>query len=81
MKIAHVVVLLMMLSSQLLANEILRTTESWDGGSFAYPAGEAEVTTVVMSLDAGEETPFHCHPVPTLGYISLRHCASRDRER
>jgi quercetin dioxygenase-like cupin family protein len=49
--------------------ELLKTTTSWDGGSFAYPQGKAEVTIVNIKLVEGESAPMHCHPIPTAGYI------------
>jgi len=48
---------------------MLQTTTSWDGGALAYPAGEAEVTSVILRIEEGQEPPFHCHPVPTMGYV------------
>lgn len=50
--------------------QLLQTDKSWDGGSFSYPKGEPEVTSIKILLQEGEQTPFHCHPVPTLGYIA-----------
>lgn len=48
---------------------LLKTSTSWDGGRIAYPVGDPEVTSVILKIAAGEQTPFHCHPVPTLGYV------------
>ena len=49
--------------------ELLKTTTSWNGGSFAYPQGKAEITIVNIKLADGESAPMHCHPIPTAGYI------------
>lgn len=49
--------------------ELLRTTTTWEGGTIAYPEGQPEVTSVVLEIAHGQTTAFHCHPVPTLGYI------------
>lgn len=49
---------------------LLKSDQSWDGGSFSYPQGDAEITSVKLKLPAGKKAPFHCHPVPTMGYIS-----------
>jgi quercetin dioxygenase-like cupin family protein len=49
---------------------LLKSSESWDGGSFAYPKGKAEISSVKLSLEEGKDAPFHCHPIPTMGYIS-----------
>lgn len=49
---------------------LMQTGKSWDGGSFAYPEGEAEVTAVRISLPDGHQADYHCHPMPTFGYIA-----------
>lgn len=48
---------------------ILKADKSWDGEVFQYPKGQAEITSVKLKLIPGKETPFHCHPIPTMGYI------------
>ena len=52
-----------------VAEPLLKTSESWDGGGIEYPTGSAEVTSVVLKLDEGKAAPFHCHPIPTMGYV------------
>ena len=49
---------------------ILQTSQSWDGGAIAYPKGDPEISAIRLTLKEGEEAKFHCHPVPTLGYIA-----------
>ncbi len=51
------------------AEVLLETRTSLDGGDLAYPAGKAQVTSVMLHIEPGEEPPFHCHPVPTMGYV------------
>jgi len=51
------------------SDELLKTTTTWEGAAIAYPDGQAEVTSMILKIAAGETTQFHCHPVPTLGYI------------
>jgi quercetin dioxygenase-like cupin family protein len=51
------------------AEVLLETDTSWDGGSIAYPVGEAQVTSVVLHLEPGQDVPFHCHPIPTMGFV------------
>jgi mannose-6-phosphate isomerase-like protein (cupin superfamily) len=50
--------LFIVLPNCVLAEERLKTQTSWDGGIIYYPQGQVE-----------QVTKFHCHPVPTLGYI------------
>ncbi|MEH6583232.1 MAG: cupin domain-containing protein [Halioglobus sp.] len=61
--------LTLMWPSMLWADNLLETTTSWDGGEFHYPQGEAEVTSTILAIEAGVSASFHCHPVPTLGYV------------
>jgi len=51
------------------ADVLLETSTSWDGGTLAYPAGNAQVTSVILHIEPDEVPPFHCHPVPTMGYL------------
>ena len=51
------------------ADVLLETQTSWDGGAIAYPPGKAQVTAVMLRIDPDKEPPFHCHPVPTTGYL------------
>ena len=52
-----------------VAEERLKTQTSWDGGVIYYPQGQAEITSVKLRIEENQVTKFHCHPVPTLGYI------------
>jgi len=49
---------------------LLQSSTSWDGGEISYPKGKAEVTAMKLTLAENEDVPFHCHPVPTFGYIA-----------
>ena len=61
--------MLLLLSTGINAGEMLKTNTSWDGGDFHYPEGTPEVTSLLLILDEGQVTPWHCHPVPTFGYV------------
>jgi quercetin dioxygenase-like cupin family protein len=61
--------ILLLFSSIAYTNELLSTTTTWEGEQIVYPEGEAQITSVLLQIAEGEVTPFHCHPVPTLGYI------------
>jgi len=46
---------------------------SWDGGAFAYPQGQPEMTVqrITVKADGKEiELPVHCHPVPLSAYVA-----------
>ena len=51
------------------AEDLLKSTTSWDGGDIYYPPGNAEITSFILKLEGGKEVPYHCHPVPTMGYV------------
>jgi quercetin dioxygenase-like cupin family protein len=49
---------------------LLQTTVNSVGQAIEYPrGGEAEVTAFLVEMAPGEETGWHEHPVPLLGYI------------
>lgn len=51
------------------AEPLLKTTTSWDGSDLHYPAGDAEITSILLALPEGKTAPWHCHPVPTMGFV------------
>lgn len=52
-----------------LSEQLLKTTKTWSGEDIVYPKGTAEISSHRLIIKSGQITPFHCHPVPTLGYI------------
>ena len=49
---------------------LLRTSVNSIGQPIAYPReGTPEVTALLVEMTPGEETGWHQHPVPLLGYI------------
>ncbi len=48
---------------------LLKTTSSWDGTPIAYPAGQAEITGILVEIAPGGETGWHQHPVPSFGML------------
>ena len=49
--------------------QLNKTNTSWDNGVIYYPQGQAEITSVKLRIEENKFTEFHCHPVPTIGYI------------
>ena len=49
---------------------LIQSTQSWDGGDFAYPAGNAQLTVARIHIPTGVTLPLHCHPVPLGGVLS-----------
>ncbi len=63
-------ILCMLLLQTAAAKELLLETQtSWDGGALAYPQGPVQITSFILRLDEGDQPGFHCHPVPTMGYV------------
>ena len=58
-----------LLASNAWAEPLLQSGTSWDGGAIAYPDGKPQVTAKILRLEEGKAAPFHCHPVPTMGYV------------
>lgn len=48
---------------------LLQTTTSWDGAPLAWPAGQAELTAIEVTIAPGGETGWHEHPVPSFGVL------------
>ncbi len=49
---------------------LLQTTVNSLGQALAYPRdGTPEVTALLVEMAPGEETGWHSHPVPLLGYL------------
>ncbi|HLD66320.1 MAG TPA: cupin domain-containing protein [Pseudomonas sp.] len=56
-------------SAAVKVEPVLKTTTSWDGKPIEYPAGQAEITGLVIEIAPGGETGWHSHPVPSFGMI------------
>lgn len=69
--VKFLLVLLVLLPALLAAEDLLKSQTSWDGGDINYPAGQAEITSFILRLEEGGNPKFHCHPVPTFGYVLL----------
>jgi quercetin dioxygenase-like cupin family protein len=56
-------------SASVKVNTVLKAEASWDGKSIQYPAGEAEVTGMVIEIAPGGETGWHLHTVPSFAMV------------
>jgi len=56
-------------SSAVKVTPLAKTSASWDGKPTVYPAGAAEVTSLIVELAAGGQTGWHEHPVPSFAYV------------
>ncbi len=48
---------------------LLSATESWNGDSFKYPRGQAEMKFEKITAQPGFKTPLHLHPQPGIIYV------------
>ncbi len=71
MKLLNYVLALILLSGSyaVYSLDLLESQTSWDGGQVSYPKGQAQVTSMKVIINDNDDTKFHCHPVPTFGYI------------
>jgi len=57
-------------AASIVANELARTTQSWDGKLLpAYPQGQPMITIMRISIPAGAQLKAHTHPVINAGFL------------
>ncbi|MDD5276075.1 MAG: cupin domain-containing protein [Methylovulum sp.] len=49
--------------------ELIKTTTSWDGKQIVYPAGQPEITGLLIEIAPGKQTNWHLHPYPSFAFI------------
>ncbi len=48
---------------------LISATKSWNGDSFKYPIGQAEMKLEKITAQPGFKTPLHLHPQPGIIYV------------
>ena len=48
---------------------LISASESWNGDSFSYPKGQAEMKLEKITAQHGFKTPLHLHPQPGIIYV------------
>ena len=48
---------------------LISESESWNGDSFSYPKGQAEMKLEKITAQPGFKTPLHLHPQPGIIYV------------
>jgi len=48
---------------------LIRANDSWNGDSFSYPKGQAEMKLEKITAQPGFKTPLHLHPQPGIIYV------------
>ncbi len=59
---------------------LVSATESWNGDSFKYPKGQAEMSLEKITAQPGFKTPLHLHPQPGIIYVErgILYCETSD---
>ena len=52
-----------------MVETLISATESWNGDSFEYPIGQAEMKLEKITAQPGFKTPLHLHPQPGIIYV------------
>tara|TARA_B100000700_G_scaffold57331_1_gene62117 strand:- start:20 stop:451 length:432 start_codon:yes stop_codon:yes gene_type:complete len=56
-------------SDPVIVETLISATESWNGDSFKYPRGKAQMTLQRITAKPGFKTPLHSHPQPGIAYV------------
>ena len=54
---------------QVVVETLISAHESWNGDSFKYPIGQAEMKLEKITAQPGFKTPLHLHPQPGIIYV------------
>ena len=55
---------------QLEVQQILQTTQSWDGTNYqSYPTGQPQLTVLRITIPRNTSLHWHRHPVISVGYV------------
>ena len=57
-------------SATIKVTPLIQSTQSWNGASIAYPAGQAQITGLMIEIAPGADTGWHQHPAPSFGVIT-----------
>ena len=52
-----------------LVETLISASKSWNGDSFSYPKGQAEMKLEKITAQPGFKTPLHLHPQPGIIYV------------
>ncbi|WP_413678081.1 cupin domain-containing protein [Prochlorococcus sp. MIT 0916] len=50
---------------------LISASESWNGDSFKYPRGQAEMKLEKITAQPGFKTPLHLHPQPGIIFVQI----------
>jgi quercetin dioxygenase-like cupin family protein len=66
---------------QIKVEQVLQTTQSWDGTPFSsYPTGQPQVTVLKITIPPDTALPWHRHPVISVAYVPSGHLTVEKRD-
>jgi quercetin dioxygenase-like cupin family protein len=57
-------------SETIKVTPLIQSTQSWNGATIAYPAGQVQITGIVVEIAPGADTGWHQHPAPSFVVIT-----------
>src|SRR6516225_6030768 len=66
---------------QIEVQQILQTTQSWDGKNYqGYPTGQPQLTVLRITIPPNTVLHWHHHPVISVGYVLSGHLTIEKRD-
>src|SRR5271165_6629711 len=66
---------------QIKVEQVLQTTQSWDGTPYcSYPTGQPQVTVLKITIPPGTALHWHRHPVISVAYVLSGHLTVEKRD-
>jgi quercetin dioxygenase-like cupin family protein len=66
---------------QIEVQQILQTTQSWDGQNYQrYPTGQPQLTVLLITIPPNTALHWHHHPVISVGYVLSGHLTIEKRD-
>ena len=57
-------------SANVKVTPLIQSTQSWNGAPIIYPAGQAQITGLMIEIAPGTDTGWHQHPAPSFGVVT-----------
>jgi quercetin dioxygenase-like cupin family protein len=66
---------------QVKVEQVLQTTQSWDGTPYSsYPAGQPQVTVLKITIPPATALHWHRHPIISVAYVLSGHLTVEKRD-
>ena len=66
---------------QIKVEQVLQTTQSWDGSPYtSYPTGQPQVTVLRITIPPNTALHWHRHPIISVGYVLSGHLTLEKRD-